>query len=402
MQEYETVIIGAGAAGLMTAIQCGLKNIPVIVIDSQLKIGKKILISGGGRCNVTNQNISSKYFNCLSKNFVSGILKNFSKDDVINYFKKNGLPLKIEDEFQKYFPISDKASDVLNVFLNGLKQYDIPLLNDVEIIEVSKENDKFLLTAQNNHIIKCVNLIIATGGKSLPQSGSTGFGYQVAEKFGHKLICPSPALTPLLSENTICHELSGYAVGVNVSLYENNKKVKMFSGPMLFTHKGYSGPVVLNISRHYILSQTQDKFLEVNFLPEISEDDFLSFLQNQSSDLISKILRNYFSRHFVSYICELVEIPEDLNLSNLNKSKRVLLQKKLFHFKLEVNGFKDWPFAEVTSGGVDIKELCPKRLESKLCKNLFFCGEVIDVDGDLGGYNFQWAFSSGATIAKNL
>lgn len=402
MLEYETLIIGAGAAGLMTAVQCGLRKCPVAVIDSQLKIGRKILISGGGRCNVTNQNMSSAYFNCVSKNFVQNILNNYTEKDVVDFFKQKGLALKIENEFHKYFPVSDKASDVLDVFLKCLNDLEIPLLSGIEIIDIKKVDESFVLLSSEKKRFKCQHLVIATGGKSLPQSGSTGFGYEVAKKFGHKIIEPSPALTPLLSVNSACDRLSGYAVNVTLSLYEKGKKKKSFSGPMLFTHKGYSGPVVLNISRHYILSMAVDKLIEANFLPDESEDNFLKFLQNQTTSVISKILRSKLSRQFVSFICEKSGIDEKLTLSNLKKEQRVLLQKNLFHFNLEVSGFKDWPFAEVTSGGVDIKEINPKTLESKLCKNLYFCGEVIDVDGHLGGYNFQWAFSSGATIAKFL
>ena len=404
MSQPKIAIIGAGAAGMMAAIQCGLRGISVEVFDSQKNIGKKILIAGGGRCNITNHDMSEDHFNCENKRFVKNILKHLPLKETLQYFESRQLPLKLEPEFNKYFPVSDKAEDVLNTFVAHLEELKIQLHRESRITNISKSETDYTLTINEKTKQNFDILVLCTGGKSIPQTGSNGLGYEFAKKMGHQINELTPALTPLLSEAAHLSVLSGYSLPGEISLYENEEKVISFKGPILFTHKGYSGPAILNISRHFITSKCSDKSLRVNWLPGYQKESLMVLWKQpeyRKKSLLA-FLREKFSRQFADILIEESGLISDLTLSEINKEQRQKIFSILFSYSLLISGFKGFAFAEVTSGGIPIPEINPKTLESKLSKNLYFAGEIIDVDGQLGGYNFQWAFASATCVANAI
>ena len=404
MSQPKIAIIGAGAAGLMTAVQCGLRGIKVEVFDSQKNIGKKILIAGGGRCNVTNHDVSENHFNCENIRFVKNILKHLPLEETLLYFEERQLPLKLEPEFNKYFPVSDKAADVLQVFIEHLNELGIPLHRESQISKIQKNESSYTITinskTENNFDI----IVLCTGGKSIPQTGSNGVGYELAKKIGHTINELNPALTPLLSDAPHLQILSGYSLPCEITLNEDEKKVISFTGPVLFTHKGYSGPVILNVSRHYINSKSGNKKLLVNWLPGMGETALLDLwkLPEYRKKTLQSFLREKFSRQFADVLLEESGLPAELSLSEINKDQRKKIFGVLFFYPLAVSGFKGFGFAEVTSGGIPLSEINHKTLESKISKGLYFAGEILDVDGQLGGFNFQWAFASATCVANGI
>ncbi len=404
MSKPRIAIIGAGAAGLMTAIQCGLRNIPVEVFDSQKNLGKKILIAGGGRCNVTNKEMSEKKFNCENPRFVKNVLKHFSLKDTLAYFESRQLPLKCEPEFNKYFPVSDKASDVLQTFLNHLSDLKIPIHRESRVTSIKKSGNEFLISINEKDEFKFDKIVLSTGGKSIPQTGSNGLGYEIAKNLGHSITELNPALTPLLSEEPFLELLSGYSLPSEVTMMEGDKKLIAFSGPLLFTHKGYSGPLILNISRHFINSKSENKKLLANWLPGLNKEVLFEIWKTPEyrKKTIQVFMRETFSRQFADVILEKSGIRTEVSLSEINAEQRKQLAVHLFQFPLHVAGFKGFAFAEVTSGGIALSEIELNTLESKLHKDLYFTGEILDVDGQLGGYNFQWAFASATCVANAI
>lgn len=402
--QKKVAIIGAGAAGLMTAIQCGKRQIECSLFDSQKKPGKKILIAGGGRCNVTNHVMNEQYFNCKQSRFVRNILRHFNLQQTLTYFQSRGLPLKLEDEFQKYFPTSDKAADVLKVFHNHLIELDIEYLTEYELEVVTKVEDGFKLFFKSHGEKLFEKLVLCTGGQSVPQTGSNGVGYSIAKSLGHTITRLTPALTPLIDDSNLYKELSGYSVNCELTLNVNSSNVISFKGPLLFTHQGYSGPVVLNISRHYINENHESKKIIANWLPDqtmetVTEEWKLEKYRKKS---IISWFKEKFSRQMCEMLLNSCGVNSDLSLSEVSSEARKKIEKVLFQFELKVTGYKGFGYAEVTAGGVDLSEINGATLESRLHKNLYFAGEILDVDGQLGGYNFQWAFASGTCVANAL
>lgn len=402
--QQRIAIIGAGAAGLMTAIQCGLRGVQVELFDSQKNIGKKILIAGGGRCNVTNQNMSEMHFNCENNRFVKNILKHLPLSETLQYFESRELPLKCEPEFNKYFPVSDKAVDVLNVFVNHLTELKTPLHRESRITAIKKNDFDFSITINEKKVINFDKIVISTGGKSIPQTGSNGFGYELAKSLGHTISELTPGLTPLLSEAPHLALLSGYALSCEISLYESDEQVISFVGPLLFTHKGYSGPVILNISRHFITNKNTAKKLLVNWLPGLTKESLIELWKTSEyrKKNIQIFFREKFSRQFADILIEESKVSPDVSLSEINAEQRQKIFAIIFNYPLLISGFKGFAFAEVTSGGIPIAEINAKTLESNIVKNLYFAGEIIDVDGQLGGYNFQWSFASATCVANAI
>jgi predicted Rossmann fold flavoprotein len=404
MLKPRIAIIGAGAAGLMTAIQCGLRGISVEIFDSQKNLGKKILIAGGGRCNITNKDISEKKYNCENPRFVKNVLKHFSLNDTLAYFESRQLLLKCEPEFNKYFPVSDKAADVLQTFLDHIAELKIPLYRESRITDIKKNEKGFQITLNEKDNMLFDKIVLSTGGKSIPQTGSNGFGYELARSLGHSITELNPALTPLLSEELFLESLSGYSLPCEVSMVESDKKIISFSGPLLFTHKGYSGPVILNVSRHFINRKSENKKLVANWLPSLNKESLSALWKTQEyrKKTIQAFLREKFSRQFADVLLEKSGIKLEVSLSEISSEQRKQIELHLFDFPLKVTGFKGFAFAEVTSGGIALSEIELNTLESKIHKNLYFTGEILDVDGQLGGYNFQWAFASAACVANAI
>jgi predicted Rossmann fold flavoprotein len=414
------IIIGAGAAGLMAAIAAANMRVDgiapkVLLLDGRDKIGAKILVAGGGRCNVTNEFVHPSRFHTESdvnaalafkgdggKSFVGRVLRAFSVEATHRFFESIGVPLKLE-ETGKYFPVSNSARTVLEALIRSVTESGAELKTNVRVHDISfSDNIYQLKTSRGNYSAR--SIIICSGGLALPKSGSDGAGYVWAKQFGHTLISTTPALSPLLSKTSPFTHLSGIAIQVRLQCGDKSTSIR-YDGSFLFTHHGYSGPVALNISRHVARNDLYKKVL-LSLLPEVSDGDenrfWHEFVKANAKQNIVNALCQYFPRRLSETIVTnaLGESALPKMTGKLNSEDQQKLKSALLNQEIEINEVADYVKAEATAGGVSLAELEPATMMSKLQDGLFFAGEVCDVDGWLGGYNFQWAWSSGTVAGR--
>lgn len=406
MKNYDAIVIGAGPAGLFAAINTGGQNRKVLVLERNSSAGKKLLISGAGQCNLTHEGDIKEFLNYYGNNgrFMKHSLFKFTNDDLMNFFRKRGLDL-ISNENGKIFPETLKAADVLNVLLNACceRKVNIKYNQRVEDVIYDEEKSRFHIKTKESEYLSKI-LVIATGGKSYGNTGSTGDGYTFAKKLGHTVERPAPSLTPLYMKNYPFEDLSGISFeNTPISVWRNNKKIKSSKGDVLLTHRNISGPGILNFSRYVLPGD----IIRINFIGAKSEEEFRTeFIKKISSSgklMIKTILREYpLSKRFIDKIIEIADISEKLKCAELNKKTRNRLVEMLISFPMVVDRLGDFHLAMATRGGVSLKEVSPKTMESRIIKGLYFAGEVLDIDGDTGGYNIQAAFSMGKLAAEAI
>lgn len=398
---YDVIIIGAGPAGLFAA--ANIKNKKVLIIEKNKTPGKKLKLSGAGQCNYTNNceinELLQKYGD--KGRFIKTALYNFTNQNTINFFKENGLDSIIRED-NKVFPYSFKAADVLNVLIDCTKHAEILLNTSVDKVSYD-ENKKLFYIKTDTATYACHNLIISTGGKSYPNTGSTGDGYRFAESLGHSIVEPKPALTPVYVENYQFNELSGISFeSIKISLFKNNKKTKEFTGDLLFTHVNISGPVIINNSRY----MEAGDILKINFTSFINEDEFRIYFENlisSSKTNIKTALKELnLPKRLIEKVLQLCSVDENLSCSQLNKNSRKNLMELLSAYPMEIRNLGDYNIAMVTKGGVSTREKNQKTMESKKIPRLYFAGEVLDFDGDTGGFNIQGAFSTAKLVADQV
>lgn len=400
---WDAAVIGAGAAGLMAAITAQREGLKVLLLDGKEKIGAKILMSGGTRCNVTNDRVSENDYESENPRFVKHVLSAFTSEKAIRFFDNLNVELVLEPG-GKYFPQTNSAKTVLDALLKETKRLGIELKTGHKITAAKFNSGHFTISGPKfSHQAK--NIVLCTGGLSYPSSGSDGTGFEIAKSFGHSLVETTPALTPLLTDDRDWKSLSGVTLNAELTLWLSGKKHKTFRDSFLFTHFGFSGPSALNISRYWVRNQKSAK-LTANFLPEIKEGDFESKLMEASKSNPAKLLKNFLSENlpdrFVNMIIKKADISESVKLNQLTRENRASLLKTIFLSHLSITGVYGYQKAEVTAGGINLDEVDSKTLESKLQKGLFFAGEILDVDGRIGGFNFQWAWSSGTVAARAI
>ncbi len=403
--EYDVIIVGAGAAGLMAAIQARRLNLSVLLLDSQKKIGAKILMSGGTRCNVTNQEVSVRDYNTESPRAVRDVLAAFPAAATVDFFESNGVKL-ILDKKQKYFPQTNSAKTILKTFLEVIQENKIDLVtaNKVEFLRL--DGQKFIVGG-SGFFFHSKAVLLATGGLSYPSTGSNGGGYRLAKQFGHRLVNFSPALTPLTTADPDWISLRGLSLPCRLTLRCDQKEIKGFTDDFLFTHFGFSGPVVLNISRHWIHAQGQSSLkLDCSFLPGVTRDSLDRQIKETTMQrpqfLLKSILGSYLPVRLGEIILKKSGLSAEIRISQLRREQRYLLIQNLLAYPLPVKGARGFGQAEVTAGGVDLSEINPATLESRKQRGLFFAGEILDVDGRIGGFNFQWAWSSGVVAGRGV
>ncbi|WP_072864271.1 BaiN/RdsA family NAD(P)/FAD-dependent oxidoreductase [Marinitoga hydrogenitolerans] len=390
--EFDVIIIGAGPSGLF----CGsnIKNKKILILEKNNSPGKKLLISGGGKCNFSNtddlKELITHYGN--KKNFIKKALYHFSNKELLE---------KIDFEYiiqeNKVFPKSMRSKTVLNWLMKKCEENRVDIIYNSKVINVKKIDSKFVVETENKTYYSDY-LIVSTGGKSYPSLGTTGDGYKIAKKFGHNIIQPKPALTPIFIKDYYFSDLSGFSTEVILRI----KKEKFF-GKLLFTHKGFSGPVILNSSR--LISNGNE--ITISFVKFETEDnfreDFIKTINNNKNKEIFFVLKRYnLSKRFIAIMFKTLKLNKKTKCGNISKNDRNKIINFLYNHKFVVDRIGDFNIAMVTSGGVDTTEINSKTFESKLIKNLYFIGEVLDVDGDTGGYNIQWAFSSAKSAADNI
>ena len=385
IEKYDVIIIGAGAAGLMSAIESGKRGRKVLLVDHAKKIGEKIRISGGGRCNFTNINVHTNKFISSNPKFVISALSQYTQKDFINLIKKHNIKFH-EKKLGQLF-CDQNAQQIVDMLLLECQIANVTIMKETIITEVDKQDDEYFIAFGGDKYL-CNSLIVATGGLSVPKIGASKFGYDIAQKFNMNIVKTLPALVPLTFNEkvlTICKELSGLSLEAVVFF---NKT--FFQEGMLFTHRGLSGPSILQISSYWKLG----KIIKINLSPKL---DILKLLEikkksNPKQDIIN-IITEILPKRLASIICK--ENNVSGNISELSNKLLKELGDSINSWLISPTGSEGYRTAEVTLGGVDTNELSSKTMMSKKNPGLFFIGEVVDVTGHLGGYNFQWAWSSG-------
>ncbi|MDB2655090.1 NAD(P)/FAD-dependent oxidoreductase [Candidatus Pelagibacter bacterium] len=383
--QYDVIIVGAGAAGMMSAIEAGKRGRKVLLVDHYKKIGEKIRISGGGRCNFTNINTNPNKFLSQNPKFVRSALSQYTQNDFINLINK--YEIKFHEKKLGQLFCDHSAQQIVEMLLKECELANVTILKEFIIKNIEKDNDQYLVSTDTDQY-SSESLIVATGGLSVPKIGATSFGYEIAKKFDHSIIETLPALVPLTFNEKIleiCKELTGLSVEAIVSF----NKV-LFQEGMLFTHRGLSGPSILQISSYW----QQGDNIKVNLSPKLNVYQLLEEKRklNPKFDILN-IVSEILPKRLAQIICS--ENKVSGNISELSNKVLKQLSENINSWLINPTGSEGYRTAEVTLGGVDTKELSSKTMMSNKHKNLFFIGEVVDVTGHLGGYNFQWAWSSG-------
>ena len=407
----DCIIVGAGAAGLMAAIAAAQRGARVRVLDSQTKIGAKILVAGGGRCNVTNEFVDATRFNTTQsergpKSFVARVLRSFSVEQTHRFFDSIGVPLKLE-QTGKYFPTSDSSRTVLNALLDTLRDSGAELVTGQLVTSVKTSTHGLWTVRTAEDELQSRAVILCTGGLALPKSGSNGAGYVFATRLGHTLVQTTPALTPLLANCPPHAALSGNTLPVRLTLKDGDRTLVQFSGSFLFTHVGYSGPVALNMSRHFARERWQhpDAQIWMRLLPEVEDGTERRFWHEFTGGHAKQTLVNAVSeilpRRVAEMVVEYSKVSPQALVGKLSAEEQKRIQAALLDMPLPVHAVADYVKAEATAGGIMLDEIESASMMSKLHAGLFFAGEICDVDGWLGGYNFQWAWSSGTVAGRS-
>ena len=404
---FDVVVIGGGASGLLAAGRLASLGASVALLEKNDAVGKKLLITGKGRCNITNKCDIDGVINNVVVNgsFLYSSLYRFSPDDVIEFFEKQGVLVKVE-RGNRVFPVSDKASDIVKVLLGFCRKYGVKILNQT-VYDIIFEKDSVVGVKLKKEKIFCKNVIVATGGMSYPQTGSTGDGYVWAKKAGHKISKISPSLVPIVTVEkwpTLAQGLS--LKNVKLTVIEKNKSIFSEQGEMLFTHFGISGPLVLSASSHIRNIERVKYKIILDLKPAL---DF-SKLNNRIVREISKfpnydminILRKLLPAKLVGPIFSMLKLNDGFKANQFNREQRKSLVNLLKNLTLTVKSFRPIKYAVITSGGVDVSQINPKTMESKIKNGLYFIGEILNVDGYTGGFNLQIAWSTAASAADAI
>ncbi|MEI7752154.1 MAG: NAD(P)/FAD-dependent oxidoreductase, partial [Candidatus Omnitrophota bacterium] len=396
-KSWDVLIVGAGPAGLMAAIPCAGAGLRTLVLDGREAIGAKLLISGGGRCNVSPLVASEKDYQTGQPRTVRNILRAFPPERTLAFFKALGVEMVLE-EGTKFFPKEQSAKVVLQALQQASIRAGVVIAKRKKVKAVSKERGIFCVSGEGFEFF-AKTLVISTGGLSYPETGSDGSGYSLAKGLGHSIVPTTPALTPLITDDPDWKKLAGITLSVELSVLTNGKKIARSGGALLFTHIGFSGPAVLDISGPWLRCEAGRKEISVNFLPAIREADLLtewaSLVAEHGDRSWKRALMQYFPERLAEILLGKSSMDPKKRLDQISIKEREFFLHSLFRFPVKVTGAQGYEKAEVTAGGVDLRDVDAKTLESNVCARLFFAGEILDVDGRIGGFNFQWAWASG-------
>lgn len=402
------VVIGGGPAGMISAYYSSLYGNKTVLIEKNEKLGKKLYITGKGRCNVTNNCDVTEFLQNVITNprFLTSAVYNFSPTDLINLLQSNGLELKTE-RGNRVFPVSDKSSDVIKTLANMLKQANVDVKLNETVTDIRTFDNRVEKVVTDRGVYPCDKVIVATGGVSYPLTGSTGDGYKFAKLLGHKIVNPVQALVPFKIDGNYCADLAGLTLkNITLNIEYNGKRVVSEFGELLFTHQGVSGPVVLTASSK--INRLDKGLIDmwIDLKPALDQEtldqrilrDFEEFKNRELKNSLGKLLPS----SLIPIIIKRSGIKEYKKNNEITREERQRLLFAIKRFTLKFDGLMPFSQAVVTSGGVKTSEVNPKTMESKLVKGLFFAGEVLDVDALTGGFNLQIAFSTGVKAADNV
>jgi predicted Rossmann fold flavoprotein len=405
-------IVGAGAAGLAAAIAAAERAKPaddvrILLLDGAHTLGAKILVSGGGRCNVTHEAVTPTDF-FGNRRIIKNVLAAFSVEQTIAWFASLGVDLKRE-ETGKLFPVTDKSRTVLNALIERCRQLGVEIHSDhrVHVIERAP-GEKTKFQVQHTHgTLVADRLILATGGRSIPKSGSDGFGYELARRLGHQVTATAPALVPLVLADTMFHKtLSGLPHQVELTTLVSERTVDHRTGNLLWTHFGISGPVVMDASRFWCLAKEQRESAEVygNFLPGQTREQVRKWFMEEMKDHPRRSLVNTLAQkiplRFAESLIQYAKCDSQAAIAQLPRQNREHLLTLLTKFPFPIVHDRGWNYAEVTAGGVPLEEINFRTMESKIVPGLYLVGEILDCDGRIGGFNFQWAWATGQLAGR--
>ena len=412
----KVIVIGGGPAGMLAAMKSAMEKNEVILLEKMNTCGRKLLITGKGRCNITSSLDIDEFIKYIPGNgkFLYSAFKNFNNKDIIEILKEENVKVKTE-RGNRVFPVSDKSQDVLNAFINRLKKLKVDIRTNCPAESILVKDNKVIgVLTKEKERIEAEKVILATGGKSYPLTGSTGDGYRMAKELGHTITELRPSLVPLkIEEVGICRELQGLSLkNVEIKLKENEKVIYKDFGEMVFTHFGVSGPVILSASaiivrdkNIYTLLKEEKIKLQIDFKPALSIEKLDIRIRRDFEGLKNKQFKNSLNdllpQKLIPVIIQMSGINENKQVNEITREERMRLVKLLKEFILTVKDFKEIEDAIVTAGGISIKEINPKTMESKIVEGLYFAGEIIDVDGYTGGFNLQTAYSTGYTAGTN-
>jgi predicted Rossmann fold flavoprotein len=414
--DCDVLIVGAGAAGLATAIFTRMRNpaLRVLLVDGARLPGAKILVSGGGRCNVTNRIVSERDFWGGPSSITRRVLRALPVEDTVRFFASAGVTLH-EEHDGKLFPDSNRARDVLEALLAQAGLHGVERRWSYRVTDVARQAAGFLASTSAGGVT-ARRLVLATGGQSLPKSGSDGVGFGIARSLGHTIVPLTPALSPLLliqdpghgSRSSMHADLSGVALEATLTVWIDGRAGQRLRGSLLWTHFGISGPVALNVSRHVLRAALEQHRVAVtaNFAGDWSYEQceryWLDASRERPLTAVATALAELIPGSVASAILERITIAPATTLAELPRDDRRRLTRALTEWPLAIAGSRGYNFAEATAGGVDLREIDPATMESRRCARLHLVGEILDVDGRLGGFNFQWAWSSAAVAAAAL
>jgi len=414
----KVLVIGGGPAGMMAAITAAENGNEVTILEKMPSFGKKLLITGKGRCNITSSLYMSEFIKNTPGNgkFLYSAFQNYTNADIIEFLKKQGLEVK-EERGNRIFPVTDKSIDVLNCFKKRIDELKIKYKLETRVEKILIKNNEVLGVRTNREIIQTDKIILATGGKSYPLTGSTGDGYKIARDLGHTIIPIKPALVPLeVYEKEECKKIQGLSLrNIAIKIIDTDRKKTIYEdfGEMVFTHFGISGPTILSGSAHlakykdidYLLKKRYIK-ITIDLKPALTEEhlddrilrDFKEFKNKQFKNSLDKLL----PQKMIPLIVELSGINPEKMVNEITKEERRHLVQLIKYFTITIKNFRPVEEAIITCGGISTKEINPKTMESKLIKGLYFAGEIIDVDAYTGGFNLQIAYSTGYTAGINV
>ena len=421
----KVVVIGGGPAGMMAAITSAKQGNDVILLEKMKSCGRKLLITGKGRCNITSSLPMDKFIENIPENgkFLYSVFKNFTNQDIITLLKENNVNVK-EERGNRIFPLSDRSLDVLQAFENEMKKNNVKIYTETEVKEIkTKDNavNKVIYLNKRSGIVEEIlteKVILATGGKSYPLTGSTGDGYNIAKELGHTITKISGSLVPLISKNEdlqLCQAMQGLSLR-NISMKivdeEKNKKIYEDFGELLFTHFGVSGPTILSSSAHILRYKNVEELLkkgkiklQIDLKPALNEEklnlrllrDFDKFKNKQIINSLNELL----PKKMIEPVIKKAKIKNEKRINEITKQERENLIRVIKCFEITISVFRPIEEAIITRGGINVKEINPKTMESKLIEGLYFAGEIIDVDAYTGGFNLQIAYSTGYTAGLN-